>query len=168
MLIDITEKERTALSLLLGLRQKFARDAKSGESYSATELHKLFSEILEKINKKELHFIHTLIRAEVPTENQDEIWSEVNKMVEKSRIKRYNWNDVFGNSLTKEILIQKKSGMNVEETYKALCNDQRVKTFIETNKREKKKILDNLKISVHARYGENETARKVMQNDEED
>ena len=38
--------------------------------------------------------------------------------------------------------------------------------YIDDNKIEKKKILDNLKISVHARYGENNTAQKVMEKGE--
>lgn len=167
MLVEISEKERTALSLLLGLRQKFARDARKGEIYSAAELHKLFSEMVQKINSEELEFIHTLISARAPKGKEDEVWGKINEVVEKTRIKRYNWNNVFGNSLTKEILRLKKTGMDVEETYKSLSKDQRVLNFIDLHKREKKKILENLKISVHARYGENETAKRVMLEDEE-
>jgi len=39
--------------------------------------------------------------------------------------------------------------------------------FIDENKREKTKIIENLKISVHARFGENNTAKKVMEDQDE-
>lgn len=57
--------------------------------------------------------------------------------------------------------IIKKQGHNVEETYNVLCKDKRVQDFIDENKREKRKILENLKISTHARFGENNTANKL-------
>lgn len=167
MQIEISEKEKTALSILLGLRQKFARDKKTGESYSANELHKLFSELISKINNEELKFIDTLIVAKVPEKPKDEIWGVVDEAIERSKIKRYDWNKVFGKSLTQEILVLKKQGHDVEETYNILCKDERVQKFIDENKREKRKILENLKISTHARFGENNTANKIMSEDEE-
>ena len=51
MQIEIGEKERTALSLLLGLRQKFAREKRGDVTYLPKELHTLFSELINKINK---------------------------------------------------------------------------------------------------------------------
>jgi len=166
MQIEITEKEKTALSILLGLRQKFAREKKEQVAYSASELHKMFSETIDRINKGELDFIQTLIRVNKPETTKDEIWGVVDEAIERSKIKRYNWNAIFGRSLTEEILILKKSRLSVSETYKALTKDARVQKFIESKPREKKKILENLKISVHARYGENNTAIKVMKNEE--
>lgn len=167
MQIEISEKEKTALSILLGLRQKFARDKKTGESYSANELHKLFSELISKINNEELKFIDTLIVAKVPEKPKDEIWGVVDEAIERSKIKRYDWNKVFGKSLTQEILVLKKSGLDVEETFEELKQDKRVLNFLDENKREKTKILENLKISTHARFGENNTAIKIMNEDEE-
>lgn len=166
MQIEVTEKEKTALSLLLGLRQKFARESKEKATYSAQELHKLFSEIISKINKEELKFIDTLIVAQAPEKQKDEIWGVVDEAIERSKIKRYDWNKVFGKSLTQEILILKKNGFNVDETFKSLCKDEKVQRFIEENQREKLKILENLKISTHARFGENNTAIKIMDGDE--
>lgn len=167
MQVEITEKEKTALSVLLGLRQKFARDKKTGETYSAHELHKLFSELISKISKEELKFVETLIVAKAPEKQKDEIWGVVDEAIERSKIKRYDWNKVFDKSLTQEILILKKQGNDVEETYKILCKDERVQKFLDENKREKTKILENLKISTHARFGENNTANKIMSEDSE-
>ena len=60
MQIEISEKEKTALSILLGLRQKFALAKRKKETYSALELHTLFSEVISKINKDELRYLDTI------------------------------------------------------------------------------------------------------------
>ena len=166
MQIEIGEKEKTALSLLLGLRQKFAREKRGDVSYSSKELHTLFSELIRKINKGELRYLDTITFAHIPEKPKDKVWDEIDKQIEKSTIKRYNWNKVFNRSLTQEILNLKKQGLNVDEAYNELMQDERVQDFIDGHKGEDKKILENLKISVHARYGENNTAIKVMSDDE--
>jgi len=158
-MIEIGEKEKTALSILLGLRQKFSKE--KGESYSATELHKMFSELINKINQSELKYLDTLQVIHHPEKRTDKVWGEIDKHIERSKIKRYDWNKVFGQSLTKTILEIKKQGFDVEQTYTMIVGSDKVQKFIENNK-EKNKILENIKISVHARFGENNTAEKVM------
>lgn len=166
MQIEITEKEKTALSILLGLRQKFSRE--KDQTYSARELHKLFSEVIGKINRNELRYLDTIIVAHNPEKKQDPIWDTVDEAIERSKIKRYDWKGVFDKSLTQAILVLKKNGLNVDETYNDLCKNPKVVKFLEDHgKVEQKKILENLKISVHARYGENNTAKKVMEEKEE-
>lgn len=170
MQIEITEKEKTALSLLLGLRQKFALAKKDQTTYSALELHKLFSEVIKKINKEELRYLDTLQIAHAPEKQkvQDKIWSEIDDQIERSTIRRYDWNGVFGHSLTKEILRLKKTGLDVEDCYTELLNNDRVIRFLDENEVEAKNIVKNLKISVHARYGENNTSRKVDEEDQDE
>jgi hypothetical protein len=162
MQIEITEKEKTALSILLGLRQKFSREKKDHASYSASELHRLFSELIGQISRNELRFLDTLQVIHSPERPKDEVWGEIDEAIEKSKIKRYDWDSVFGKSLTQEILLLKKQGSSVKETFDTLKKDPRVEKFID-RVGERRKILDNLKISVHARYGENNTAQKVME-----
>jgi len=167
MEIEISEKEKTALSILLGLRKKFAREKKTNEVYSASELYRMFSETIRKINREELDFLGTLVQMHKPeVKNEDEVWGVVDDAVDRSKIKRYDWNKVFGRSLTQEILFLKKEGMSVEETFNKLCLDPRVTQFLVSKPRQQKKIIENLKISTHARYGENNTAAKVMNDDE--
>lgn len=96
----------------------------------------------------------------------DRIWGEIDDQIERSTIKRYNWNKVFGNSLTKEILKLKKQGFDVEDTFTELLNNDRVIRFLDENENEAKNIVKNLKISVYARFGENNTAIKVMSDDD--
>jgi hypothetical protein len=160
MQIEITEKEKTALSILVGLRQKFARER--NQPHSTHELYKLFSELIGRINRNELRFLDTIRPEHTAERPKDEIWGEIDEAIERSKIKRYDWDVVFGKSLTQEILLLKKQGSSVNEAFEKLKKDERVEKFIEGNKREKRKILANLKISVHARYGENNTAQKIM------
>lgn len=164
MNIEITEKEKTALSLLLGLRQKFAFEKKENKNYSADELHKLFSELITKINKEELTFIETL--RVIPEKQPNEVWNVIDEQIERSTIKRYDWKKVFNNSLTQEILKIKKDGYTVSEALNILATDERVLKFLDRNSTERVKILNNLLISVHARYGENNTAIKIMETEE--
>lgn len=166
MQIEISEKEKTALSILLGLRQKFALAKRNNETYSALELHKLFSETISRINKSELRYLDTIMIAHNSQRGYGKVWNEIDDQIEKSTIKRYNWNDAFGRSLTQEILFMKKGGMNVEDVYAMLSKDPRTLTFLDQNKTEKRKILANLKISVHARFRENNTAKKVEEDEE--
>jgi len=162
MNIEITEKEKTALSILLGLRQKFSRE--KDQTYSARELHKLFSEVIGKINRNELRYLDTITIEHHHEKKQDPIWDTVDEAIERSKIKRYDWKSAFGKSLTQEILSLKKHGLDVEDAFKTLCKNERVVKFLKDyGKAEQKKILENLKISVHARYGENNTAQKVME-----
>lgn len=160
MQIEITEKERTALSILVGLRQKFAKE--KDKSYSSKELFKLFSELTSKISNEEFNYCNRLINELQQSNESDEVWDVIDEQINKSKIKRYNWEQVFGRSLTQVILSLKKQGLDVSETFDTLKNDTSVIKFIEENIKEKDKILENLKISIHARYGENNTAQKVM------
>lgn len=156
-------KERAALSLLLGLRQKFAREIREGRGYTALELHIMLSESIKKISSDKLICMeekHTKPKPKQPTENS-KIWGEVDEQIERSKIRRYDWKKVFGHSLTKEILRLKKSGLDVEDAFTKLLNNDCVIKFLEENDVESKNIVKNLKISIHARFGENNTAKKV-------
>lgn len=169
MQIEISEKEKTALSLLLGLRQKFALAKKDKLTYSATELHLIFTEAIKKINNNELRYLDTLqIANHVPEKKQDKVWREIDDQIERSTIRRYNWNGVFGHSLTKEILRLKKTGLDVEDCFNELLNNDRVIRFLDENEIEAKNIVKNLKISVHARYRENNTAKKIDQENQDE
>ncbi len=168
MHFELTGKERTALSLLLGLRQKFARELKDPQTYTTKEMHQMFSELIQKINKGELRYCDGMIEQINPdnTKQSSPIWDHIDEQIERSTIRRYNWKGVFGHSLTEEILRIKKTGFNVDDTFTELLNNDRVIRFLDDNEVETKNIIKNLKISVHARFGENNTANKVMSDDD--
>lgn len=157
------QEERTALSVLLGLRMKFAKQIKEDIKYSPEELHKMISYLLKQVKSKKLRPIDLEYAVNPPEKLDDEVWGIIEKAINRSKIKRYNWKLVLnGNTLTKEILLLKKSGKDVLETFNLLLKDKRVIQFIAEHEYEKEDIIKNIEISVHARYGENESAKKVM------
>lgn len=158
------KKQRTALSILIGLNQKFARE-KEDQTYSSNELHTLFSELINQVNKGEL--MMDILEKTDPAMPKSEIWGVVDEAIERSKIKRYSWHKIFGKSLTQEILLLKKEGFGVGRTFEALSKDLRVENLINEFPLERNKILNNLKISVHARFGENNTAQMIMEGDNE-
>ena len=89
-------------------------------------------------------------------------WDVIKEQIDKSKIKRYPWKKILGNSLTEEILILRKQGNTAEETFNILKNNSEINKFIENCGLEGKKVIENIRISVHARYGENNTAKKIM------
>lgn len=167
MNIELTEKERTALSILLGLRQKFSREAnKNPQTYSSHALEKLFSELMKKISRNELRYFENIVKkSNERKERKEDFFDVVDKIADKSRKRRYDWNVVFGTSLTRIILKKKKEGLSIEQAYKELENDKRVTNFILKKPNEKRRILENLKNSVNSRYIENNTAKEVMEED---
>jgi hypothetical protein len=157
-------EERTALSVLLGLRQKFALQLNEEINYTPKELHEMISYLLKQVKRKKINQVDLAYAINPPEKIPDEVWGIVDKAVNRSKIKRYNWKLVLnGNTLTKEILLLKKDGKDVLEAYNILLNDKRINQFIEEHPYEKEDILKNIEISVHARYGENNTAKKVME-----
>lgn len=145
--------EKTAIDLMVGLKQKFSRERSKNKTYSAEELYFLVSSSLNKIKNNEMVEFET-----------SESWDEINEQIERSRIKRYPWKKILGESLTQIILTYKKYGRTQEETIKEISENWLLENYLkEVSESDKQKILENIKISVHARYGENETAKKVME-----
>lgn len=88
-------------------------------------------------------------------------WDEVNEKIKISRIKRMPWKEIFGESLTARIHRLRNKGHNSDETFSILIRSITLKSYCEKNPLEVPKLLDNLKISICARYGESKTAGKI-------
>jgi hypothetical protein len=88
-------------------------------------------------------------------------WDEVNKKIEISKIKRMPWKKILGESLTARIHRLRNKGHNSDETYSILIRNPLIQKFCDENPNEVKKVLENLKISICARYGESKTAAKI-------
>ena len=86
-------------------------------------------------------------------------WNVIKEQIDKSKIKRYPWKRILGNSLTEEILRLKKEGLTAEQTIKNISNNENIKRFVENTG--ENKALENIRISVHARFGENNTAHRI-------
>jgi len=159
----LTIEERTAMSILMGLRIKFSKEAKnSPQSYSSSDLERLFKELIGNMNKQKVRDLGRGIELEGRyTEWEDRIWGLVSNSVKKSKIERFPWNEILGISLTKAIHVCRNSGKSMEETFEELSNNKEIIEFLRVNEGREKEILEKLEISIHARYGENKTAEKM-------
>lgn len=90
-------------------------------------------------------------------------WKNINEQIKRSKIRRYNWKGIFGMSLTEFIIRLREKGHNSDEVYQILCNNPNLKKFCENNPLQADKVHDNIKISVSARFGENNSAQRIKQ-----
>lgn len=79
-------------------------------------------------------------------------WGIINAQIERSKIKRVNWVELLGHTLTEEITKHKLNGLNSENTFKVIKSKLLINNITETD------ILRRLKISVSARFGEQDAA----------
>jgi hypothetical protein len=163
---ELSGKERTALSILYGLRQKFSREAnKEPQIYTSYDLQRLLSELMTKLNRNEIELYERANYIDNDLKSDDPIWGVIDEAIEKSKIKRYRWKTFFKKSLTHVILELKNRGLNPKQAFQEIIKNEKIQKFIEQHLSEKDKMLENIRISVHARYGENNTAEKIMNGD---
>ncbi len=112
--------------------------------------------IIEKPRKqREIELLEPRDNSEI--ENY-EIWKEIQKHIDRSNIKRYNWKLIFGESLSKHILRYKMQGLSTKETYNTIMNDPIIEKLTQFFPEKAKRLKAKLKISIYARFGENNSA----------
>jgi hypothetical protein len=165
-MVELSDKERTALSILHGLRQKFSIESnKSPKIYTSGDLYRLFSELMTKLNRNEVEIYERVNYIEKDMKSDDPVWGVIDDAIERSKIKRYRWKSFFKKSLTHIILELKKKGLTPEQAFQEIIKHEKIKAFIEQHSAEKDKMLNNIRISVSARYGESNTEEKIMNGD---
>jgi hypothetical protein len=92
---------------------------------------------------------------------QLKIWDVVNEQIDRSRINRFQWKKIIGETLSHYIIKKKIEGLKPLEVYNELINMPKIQEFINNNPNLKNKIFENIKISVSARYGENNSSLKI-------
>ncbi len=88
-------------------------------------------------------------------------WDEINKKIVISKIKRMPWKKILGESLTARIHRLRNKRHNSDETYSILIRNPAIETYCKKNPLEVPKLLENLKISICARFGESKTAENI-------
>jgi predicted methyltransferase MtxX (methanogen marker protein 4) len=89
-------------------------------------------------------------------------WERVNAQIERSKIKRYPWKKIFGESLTHAIIRRKIKGMTSDQVYHELrCSENLCEFLSGLGLDEGEKVESNLRISVSARFAENNQALKT-------
>jgi len=151
--------ERTADSLLRGLRYKFTLEATKtpNKTYTPLELSTFLRGIMVNLDQKKINEYHP----EDYVENQS--LGNLGEQIEKSTIKRYNWEKFLGTPSTKIIHKYRNEGFTQKQTFEAIASNYNLSGFLEQNPYERDKMLKNLKISVSARFIESRTAEKVLE-----
>lgn len=90
-------------------------------------------------------------------------WNVVNEQIDISRIKRYSWKKMLGESLTSRIHRLRNKGHTSKEVIYIIQNTIQIKDFVENNPQERFKVMENITISVCARFGENNTAQRIKE-----
>lgn len=94
----------------------------------------------------------------VKYKKDSEVWDVIKTQIERSNIKRYSWELIFGESLTKTILRHKMNGLSSIETYHVILEHEMVQRIIKFFPEQKARLAEKIYISVCARFGENNTA----------
>ena len=81
-------------------------------------------------------------------------WEEIEKKIEQSKIKRYPYKKLLGESLTARIHRLRAKGHNSYETYSILIRNPKIQEFLARFPLEANKMMENLKVSVCARFAE--------------
>lgn len=88
------------------------------------------------------------IREKKEMQNNLNNWLVVEKQIERSNIKRINWREILGHSLTEEITENKLKGLDSNNCFKYIKSKLLIKNIDDLD------IIERLKISVSARYAE--------------
>lgn len=122
--------------------------------------------------EKKVRYIPLKDQEKIEGRNKDvekmPIWEEIKRNVGRSKIPRYKWRLIFGESLTAKILKLKKKGFSAIETYHLILDDEVVRKIIKFFPERERHIKEKIKISVCARYGENNTALKILNEGDQD
>lgn len=89
-------------------------------------------------------------------------WEEVNKKIEINKSFRYSWKRIFGQTLTSLILTYKNQGLTAIETFLVICSMEQIREATKHFPGIAEDMKDKIKISVCARYGEQQTASKIL------
>jgi hypothetical protein len=92
----------------------------------------------------------------------DADWMVVNEQIERSKITRIKWKKILGVSLTRAILELKKEGLSSQEVFHVLLTGSKLTEFVNTHFSAREKVIENLRISVSARFGEANTEDKIL------
>ncbi len=95
--------------------------------------------------------------------NIQENWEFIDEQIERSRIIRFPWKKILGMSLTKYILKLMNKEVDSKEAYKIILRNPNIIKVFQKNPKLVDKMKENIKISVSARYGENNTSKNIRE-----
>lgn len=98
----------------------------------------------------------------VKYKKDSEVWDVIKDQISKSKMKRYSWELIFGESLTKTILRHKMKGLSPTEAYHVIIEHPMILKITQFFPEHKQRMYEKIYISVCARFGENNTALNLF------
>jgi len=134
------------------------------EKLSREEITVLSRSLLNEFNQEKAD-IWKVVYIE-PNYKPNENWDEIELHKKRSNIKRYSWRNIIGTTITTRILKLREKGLTAEESIDAIERLPGVMDFVAKYPEEDSNMAKNIKINVHARYGENKTSEKIKEKNE--
>lgn len=89
-------------------------------------------------------------------------WEIVNTNIEISKITRFNYKKILGESLTSYVTKLKLYGCSSKEAKEFILTLPSVINFLDQNPKERDKFINNLNISVSSRFAEQNTYTNII------
>jgi len=90
-------------------------------------------------------------------------WDTINEQIDKSKIFRTPYKKILGENLTAIIHKLRLKGYTSKEVYNIIQDNPNFIKYLTEHTKLKTKVLENLKISVCARFGESKTAERIKE-----
>lgn len=84
-------------------------------------------------------------------------WNTIEEQIERSKIKRYPYKLMLGESLTKYLVRCLEDGLSSSQSFNNIINTSGVKMYLFENPQEVENFKKNLWISICARYSESKS-----------
>ena len=94
-------------------------------------------------------------------EKPREPWKFIEAQIKRSHIRRFKWQSIYHCTLTRAILTLKMQGMTADEVVHTLINDLTIHELSKTNPNFCVELCRKIKISVYARFGENNSSLRL-------
>lgn len=81
-------------------------------------------------------------------------WDVVDEQIQRSKIKRFPYKSMIGQSLTDYIISCQREGLSSHQTIARLLKEQGIIDYLTENRFDTHKLQENIRISVCARFSE--------------
>lgn len=97
-----------------------------------------------------------------PNTEKIDVWETIKNQIERSLRKRYNWKLILGDTLTRTILRYKMQGLDATATLQEILENPILERIKENYKGVYDDMIEKIRISVCARFGENDSALRLF------
>jgi len=141
----------------MSFESKFRNVVGRVEKLSKEDLVVVLRGLLNELNK-EKNFKEKPNYIENDYFSEDPDWELVNGEMRRTKVRRYKWNKILGESLTKRTLKIRNKGLESNAAIDIILRSPGVISFLLRYPEEQDEFIRKLRIGVSSRYAENKTA----------